>query len=98
MGCFAGLLARVALFFVWISTPLVGRAFHDGWILPLLGIFFLPVTTIAYVLVFAIGGSVAGRAWLWVVLAFLFDLAIHGPISQTGRRRTQSSGGADVRA
>jgi hypothetical protein len=62
MGCFPAFLARVALFFTWVSTPLVSRAFHGGWFLPLLGIFFLPVTTLVYVLVSAIGDGVVGRA------------------------------------
>lgn len=30
------LFARVALFVVWISTPLVSRVFHEYWLLPLL--------------------------------------------------------------
>ena len=28
--------ARLALLVVWILTPLVNRAFHGGWLLPLL--------------------------------------------------------------
>src|SRR6266705_1881555 len=70
-------LARLALLFVWILTPLVNRAFHGGWILPLLGIIFLPITTLVYALVYYISGSVTGWGWLWVVLALLLDLAAH---------------------
>src|SRR5262245_38014911 len=75
MGCFHALLARAALLGTWIWTPLVGRAFGGGvggWLLPLLGLLFLPVTTLAYVVVNALGGGVTGWAWLWIVLAFLF--------------------------
>jgi len=90
MGCFPALLARVALLAAWILTPLVGRAFHGGiggWLLPLLGIIFLPVTTLAYVVVYALGNGVTGWAWLWVVLAFLFDVAMHSSAANTNRHR-----------
>ena len=46
MGCLLGLFARVGLLVVWLQTALVKTAFHDGWILPLLGIIFFPVTTL----------------------------------------------------
>jgi hypothetical protein len=81
MGCVPALLARVALLSVWIGTRLVSRAFDGGiggWLLPLLGILFLPVTTLTYVVVNALGNGVSGWAWLWVVLAVLFDLTMHG--------------------
>jgi hypothetical protein len=57
MSWLVALCARLALLVVWLSTPLVQRAFHGGWILPLLGIIFLPITTLAYVLVYYISGS-----------------------------------------
>ena len=71
------LFARVALLVVWISTPLVSRAFHEYWLLPLLGILIVPLTTLAYVVVFALAGEVAGWNWLWVALALLLDLSAH---------------------
>jgi len=92
MGCFPALLARVALFAAWVATPWVGRAFHDGiggWLLPLLGLIFLPVTTLVYVVVHALGNGVTGGTWLWVVLAFLFDVAMHGSAANTNRHRVK---------
>jgi hypothetical protein len=80
-----GLLARVALVVMWVSTPLVTRAFHGGWILPLLGVFFLPVTALTYTVVFALAGSVTGPAWLWVVGALLIDLASN--VGQASKRK-----------
>ena len=74
MSWFIALFARLALLVVWLSTPLVNRAFHGGWILPLLGILLLPITTLTYVLVYSIAGSVSGWGWLWIALAFLLDL------------------------
>ena len=79
--------ARLALLFVWVLTPLVNRAFHGGWVLPLLGILFLPITTLVYVLVYYISGGVTGWGWLWVVLALLLDLGAHSSGAYTNRHR-----------
>jgi hypothetical protein len=87
MGCILALLSRVALLVLWLATPLVTRAFQGNWVLPLLGIIFLPLTTLAYVVAYAVGNGVTGWAWLWVVLGFLFDVAIHTAGINTGRRR-----------
>jgi hypothetical protein len=90
MGCFPALLARVALLAAWIATPLVGSAFGGGiggWLLPLLGLLFLPVTTLTYVVVSALGDGVTGWAWLWVVLAFLFDVTLHSSPARAYRYR-----------
>ena|SRR2546423_6403124 len=92
MAWFVSLLARLALLFVWISTPLVNRAFHGGWILPLLGIIFLPITTLVYVLVYYISGSVTGWGWLWVALALLLDLGAHSYNARSAVRARRGRG------
>jgi hypothetical protein len=93
MSWFVALFARLALLVVWLATPLVNRAFSGGWILPLLGILILPITTLAYVLVYYIAGSVTGWGWLWVVLAFLLDLAAHSfPARSAARARSTRTG------
>ncbi len=93
MSWLVALFARLALLVVWLSTPLVQRAFHGGWILPLLGIIFLPITTLAYVLVYYISGSVTGWGWLWVVLALLLDLGAHSfPARSAARARSRRAG------
>ena len=77
MAWLLALFARLALLVIWVSTPLVSHAFHKGWLLPLLGLLFLPLTTLVYILVSALAGDVTGWNWFWVILAFLFDLAAH---------------------
>jgi len=72
---------------IWVTTPLVTRAFHGGWILPLLGVFFLPVTALTNTVVSALAGSVTGLGWLWVAGALLLDLASHA-----GQANKRSSG------
>lgn len=86
MSWLVALFARLALLVVWLSTTLVNRAFHGGWILPLLGLLFLPITTLTYVLVSYVYGSVTGWGWLWVALAVLLDLAANSyPARRTAR-------------
>jgi hypothetical protein len=89
MGCLLALLARIGLLVVWTQTSLVKAAFHDGWILPLLGIIFLPLTTLAYVVVYAFDNGVNGAAWLWVLLGLLFDLGLHGSGISSNRPRVR---------
>ena len=58
MPCLIALLAllspRLALFFVFLFSDMLDRAF-DGWLLPLLGFFLLPWTTLAYTVMWDTG-------------------------------------------
>jgi len=79
MGCLFALLAgffpRLALFIVWVARPaLVGAAFGT-WVVPLLGIIFLPFATLMYVILYTPGLGLTGWEWFWVILAALFDVA-----------------------
>jgi hypothetical protein len=93
MSWLFALFARLALLVVWLSTPLVQRAFQGGWILPLLGLLLLPITTLTYVLVYYIAGGVTGWGWLWIVLAFLLDLVANSyPARSATRARNTRAG------
>ena len=91
MPCFAALLAlispRLALFAIFVFSNMIDRAF-DGWLLPLLGFFLLPWTTLAYVAFWDWGSGhhVTGFEWFFVVLAFVLDVS-----SYAGGSRAQSS-------
>ena len=78
MGCLIVLLGsaapRVALFIFWLLRPTQVDAAFDTFILPLLGIVFLPMATLLYAVLYTAGG-LEGWAWFWVVVAGLFDLA-----------------------
>jgi hypothetical protein len=78
VGCFVAILAlfspRLALFAIFLFSDMLSRAF-DSWLLPLLGFFLLPWTTLAYAVMWDIGTrEVTGFEWFIVVLAFLIDL------------------------
>jgi hypothetical protein len=85
MPCFVGCLAlvfpRLALFLVWLlGGNYLSRA-YDSWLLPLLGFFFLPLTT----LTFAFGvnslsspGQMSPVGWLLTGLAVLVDIGLLG--------------------
>jgi hypothetical protein len=78
-GCFAIVLAlispRLALVFMWLFSDILSAAFRS-WLLPLIGFFILPWTTLAYAGMWAIGPrGVTEFEWLVVILAFVADLA-----------------------
>ena len=85
MGCLVVLLAvispRLALFALWLFSDVLSRAF-DNWLLPLIGFFLLPWTTLAYAGMWSLGSNdVTGFEWFIVVLGFLFDLGSYARTS-----------------
>jgi hypothetical protein len=86
VGCivllFALLSPRLALIATWLFTSLLDRAF-DSWLVPLIGFFVLPWTTLAYVWMWRSGDTVQGLEWFLVGFAFVVDLGAH---SRTRRR------------
>lgn len=56
------------------------------WLWPMLGIIFLPWTTIMYILVAPMG--ITGLDWLWIALAVVADIASYG--GGVGRKRIPS--------
>ena len=88
MGCLVVLLAfispRLALFAIFLFSNLLSRAF-DSWLVPLLGFFLLPWTTLAYAVMWsASSNQVNGFEWFIVILAFIVDL---GSYANRGRLR-----------
>jgi hypothetical protein len=79
MGClfaiFAGIFPRLALFIVWVARPALVSAAFNTWLIPFLGIVFLPLATLIYVILYIPGLGLTPWAWFWVILAGVFDLA-----------------------
>ncbi len=82
MGCLLVLLAafapRLIVVFAWIARPAYFDAVFDTFLFPLLGLIFLPFTTLMWLLVGAPPQGVEGLEWLWIVLAVLLDLSHYG--------------------
>ncbi len=91
MGCIIGCLAlampRFALALVFIFTNYLGRA-YDTTLWPLLGFFFMPLTTIAYAWAVNTNGTVTGVYLVVVVIAVLSDLGLVGGSGASARRRS----------
>lgn len=78
MGCLFVILlfvsTRAAIIFWWlVDTDRWRSAFEYGFV-PILGLIFLPATTLVWVAV-APTGEVLGWGWLWLGLALLGDLS-----------------------
>lgn len=91
MGCiiavFALLTPRVMIVLVVIFSDFIGRAYESS-IWPLLGFFFLPLTTLAYAAAINWNdGSVSGGYFFMVLLAALIDLGALGGGRAAQRRR-----------
>lgn len=76
----------MALFLLFLFSDLLGRAF-DSWLVPFLGFFLLPWTTLAYAAMWASSNGVNGFEWFIVVLAFLIDIGAFAG----GRRRREAT-------
>lgn len=84
---------RIALLLMWIFTNYVDRAF-SGFLLPLLGLIFLPFTTIMFCLVYSpAAGGVVGANWMWVALGLLLDIMSYSSGGHGQRQRTSASAG-----
>ena len=75
----AAFAPRLVLLIMWIVGPRVNAAFNT-WIWPLLGLIFLPYTTIMYVLVWNTGAGVVGWDWVWIFLGVALDAMKWGQI------------------
>ena len=90
MGCLLALVAlvsaRLALFFIAIFSNLLSRAF-DSTLVPLIGFFVLPWTTLAYAVMWDSHNRVYGFEWFIVGLAFLVDMGSYfgGDRARRGR-------------
>jgi hypothetical protein len=89
-GCLIVLLGsafpRVALVLTWLFSDLVDRAF-DTWALPLIGLIFLPYTTLFYVLAYAPIAGVSGIGWIFVFFGLFLDLGSYVGGGRYGRER-----------
>ncbi|NJD59846.1 MAG: hypothetical protein C3F13_06840 [Anaerolineales bacterium] len=73
---FAGMFPRLADIFIWIARPnQFLLAFNGKWWWPVLGIVFLPFTTLMWFILSVGAGGINGFDWFWVILAVFLDLS-----------------------
>jgi hypothetical protein len=79
LGCLALVFPRVALFLVWFfGGGYLSRA-YDSWLWPVLGFFFLPLTTLTFaygINSLGHGGNMPPLGWLLTALAVAADLGL----------------------
>ena len=75
---------RVVLVLMFLLTNYLSRAYH-GLLVPLLGFFFLPLTTIVYAWLVNTHRSLEGINLIVLIIAVVIDAAVGG--SEYHRRR-----------
>jgi hypothetical protein len=81
VGCFAIVLAllmpRVVMVVLWIFTGYLGRA-YEGFLLPLVGFFLFPTTTLAYAVAQNETGGLEGWGLVLFIVGVALDLGLWG--------------------
>jgi hypothetical protein len=89
-GCltaFVSSFSRILLLMAWIARPAMMNAAFSTFIIPCLGILFLPFTTLMYVFLIQGVGGIQGIGWFWLFLAVVMDIASIGAAGATNRDR-----------
>ncbi len=69
-----GLAPRIFLILAWIFSERWDIVWQGNWFLPLLGIIFLPYTTVMYMLSWNAVTGITGWDWLWIALGVMLDI------------------------
>lgn len=88
---FAVAFPRLGTILIWLARPnMISAAFKGSWFWPLLGIVFLPFTTLMYVILWPPGTGLTGLDWFWLAMAVVVDLMHYA--SMATRRRLGTEG------
>ena len=82
VGCLALGTPRVAILLVVLFSDYIGRA-YETTLWPVLGFFFMPLTTLSYAFAINSNGAVDGVYLVLVVVTVLLDLGLVGAGSNT---------------
>ena len=90
MPCLLAILVlifpRVALVLVFLFSHYLSRAYH-GFLIPILGFFFLPLTTLTYAWMVNTGRPTQGENLLILIVAVIIDVGGLGSGEYHRRRR-----------
>jgi hypothetical protein len=79
LGCLLAfgiaLAPRVILVFAWLFSDRWELVWQGEWVMPLLGIIFLPFTTIMYLLTWTLTGGIEGWDWMWILIGLFLDIS-----------------------
>jgi hypothetical protein len=78
---------RAALLFWWLIDPGRFSDAFNSFIWPLLGILFLPWSTLVFLILWSWGGGFNGLDWLFLGLAFLADISMYAGGGYSNRER-----------
>ena len=81
------LFPRVTLLLLWLFSTYLQRAFHGGLLLPVLGFFFLPLTTLVYAWETNNHMPTTGINLIWLLIAVIIDLGGLGGSAHRQSRR-----------
>lgn len=76
---------RFATIVWWLMEPTRFNLTFSTYLFPILGILFVPCTTLMYVLVFP--GGLTGFDWMWLGLALLIDISAAGGGAYKGKQQ-----------
>ena len=84
----AGFAHRLAILFLWLARPtMFSAAFNGSWFWPLLGVIFLPFTTIMYVILWSPGIGLTAWDWMCLILAVVCDLMHYSSTAYSNREQ-----------
>ena len=86
---FGAFFPRLMVLFIWIARPGIFEAAINSALVAILGIIFLPFTTLMYVLLWTPAG-LRGFDFVWLLLAFLLDI---GGLLGSGYANRERAGG-----
>ena len=74
---------RLFIFGFWIFGSTIGKAFHHGWIVPVIGFLVAPWTTFTYAWMWGLTSN-GVHGWEWIVVGFgvLLDLWMWGSLQR----------------
>lgn len=75
---------RAILILAWIFSDRWNVVWHGDFVVPLLGIAFLPYTTVMYMLTWSPTG-IQGWDWLWILLGLFLDATHYGQMAANRR-------------
>jgi hypothetical protein len=99
LGCLlafsAAVAPRLVLILAWIFSDRWQAVWQGDFLMPLLGIIFLPYTTIMYMLAWspaiAGGGNIEGWDWLWIILGVFLDIMKWGQMLANRKEATSQA-------